>query len=207
MSVKCQTYETWSYWWYIFIVCVTQWDSELRLNWPFNDPGVYFQLLTRMEGVLNLKYPKMYSQPYGLPRPALIVWSTLQWPLPIFSSVSLSVATKFKVCKSVHYRTIQIYHQPDATIFQFIIMTFIYSSTCFARSPAHHQELDCSSGLWFYLRIVVIAVLCSWSGRTSPITNTAQLSPRYEGKTRGCYCSRWAPDDGWENARNMLSCK
>ena len=72
----------------------------------------------------------------------------------------------FKVCKSVHHRAIQINHQPDATIFQFIILTFIYSSTCFGRSPAHHQELnDCSGSLWFYLRIVVIAVLCSWSGR------------------------------------------
>ena len=65
----------------------------------------------------------------------------------------------------MHHHTIQINHQPDATIFQSIILTFIYSSTCFGRSPAHHQELnDCSSGLWFYLRIVVIAVLCSWSG-------------------------------------------
>ena len=73
---------------------------------------------------------------------------------------------KFKVCKSVHHRTIQIDHQPHATIFQFIILTFIYSSTCFGRSPAHHQELnDCSSSLWFYLRIVVIAVLFSWSDR------------------------------------------
>ena len=35
------------------------------------------------------------------------------------------------VCKSVHHRTIQINHQPDATTFQFIILTFIYSSTCF----------------------------------------------------------------------------
>jgi len=71
-------------------------------------------------------------------------------------------ALLFKVCKSVHHRTIQINHQPDATIFQFIILTFIYSSTCFGRSPAHHQELnDFSSSLWFYLRIVVIAVLCS----------------------------------------------
>jgi len=26
---------------------------------------------------------------------------------------------------------IQINHQPDATIFQFIILTFVYSSTCF----------------------------------------------------------------------------
>jgi len=33
---------------------------------------------------------------------------------------------------------------------------------------------------------------------------TAQLSPRYEGKTRGCHCSHWAPDDGRENARNTL---
>ena len=76
---------------------------------------------------------------------------------------------RFKVYKSVHHRTIQINHQPDATIFQFIILAFIYSSTCFGRSPAHHQELnDCCSSLWFYLRIVVIAVLCSWSGRLYP---------------------------------------
>ena len=69
------------------------------------------------------------------------------------------------VCKSVHHRTIQINHQPDATIFQFIILTFVYRSTCFGRFPAHHQELnDCSGSLWVYLRIVVTAVLCSWSG-------------------------------------------
>ena len=60
----------------------------------------------------------------------------------------------------------QINHQPDATIFQFIILTFIYSSTCFGRFPANHQELnDCSGSLWFYPRIVVTVVLCSWSGR------------------------------------------
>jgi hypothetical protein len=35
----------------------------------------------------------------------------------------------------------------------------------FRRFPAHHQELnDCSGSLWFYLRIVVTVVLCSWSG-------------------------------------------
>jgi hypothetical protein len=55
---------------------------------------------------------------------------------------------------------IQINHQPDATIFQFIILTFVYSSTRFGRLPAHHQELnDCSGSLWFYLRIAVIVVL------------------------------------------------
>jgi len=78
----------------------------------------------------------------------------------------MTFRSRFKVCKSVHHRTNQIDHQPDATVFQFIILTFVYSSTCFGRSPAHHQELnDCNSSLWFYLRIVVIAVPCSWSGR------------------------------------------
>jgi hypothetical protein len=39
-------------------------------------------------------------------------------------------------------------HQPDATIFQFIALTFIYSSTCFGRFTVHHQELtDCSGSL------------------------------------------------------------
>jgi len=43
---------------------------------------------------------------------------------------------------------------------QFAILTFIYSSTCFRHPHAHHRELNkCGSSLWFYLRIVVIAVL------------------------------------------------
>jgi hypothetical protein len=55
-------------------------------------------------------------------------------------------------------------HQPAATIFQFIILTFVYNSTCFGRFPVHHQDLsDCSGSLWFYLRIVVIVVL--WPAR------------------------------------------
>jgi len=80
----------------------------------------------------------------------------------------------------VHHRTIQINHQPDATVFQFIILTFVYSLTCFGCFSAHHQE---PAGL---------------------TTNTARLSPWYEGKTRGWHCSHWAPDDGRKNARNML---
>jgi hypothetical protein len=85
--------------------------------------------------------------------------------------VCKNLNVKFKVCKSVHHRTIKINHQPDATIFQFIFLTFVYSSTCLGNFPAHHQELNDSSGsLWFYLRSVVIAVLLV-------TTNTARLSP------------------------------
>jgi hypothetical protein len=67
----------------------------------------------------------------------------------------------------VHHRTIQINHQPDATVFQFfIIRKLVYSLTCFGRFPAHHQELDdCSGSLWFYLHIVVPFVLCWRSAR------------------------------------------
>jgi hypothetical protein len=36
----------------------------------------------------------------------------------------------------------------------------------FRAFPAHHQELnDCSGSHWFFLRIVVTVVLCSWSRR------------------------------------------
>jgi hypothetical protein len=41
-----------------------------------------------------------------------------------------------------------------------IIRMFIYSSTCFWRPHAHHQELNnFSSSLWFYRWSVVVAVL------------------------------------------------
>jgi hypothetical protein len=58
--------------------------------------------------------------------------------------------------------------------FHFIILTFIYSSTCFGRPHAHHQELNnCSSSLWFYLRDVVIAVLLVVVGPVGPTTTNS----------------------------------
>jgi len=57
---------------------------------------------------------------------------------------------------------------------QFIILTFIYSSACFGRPHAHHQELNnCSSSLWFYLRTVVIAVLLFMIGPAGLTTNNS----------------------------------
>jgi hypothetical protein len=76
----------------------------------------------------------------------------------------------------VHHRTILIYHHSNATIFKFIILKFVYRSTCFGRFPASHQELnDCSGSLWFYLRIVVTGMLCSWSGRPNGMARMAQM--------------------------------
>ena len=51
------------------------------------------------------------------------------------------------------------------------------------------------------------AVGCGRAGRPARPRPTALLSPRSKGQTRGCNCSCWTPDDGRENARNMLSCK
>ena len=43
---------------------------------------------------------------------------------------------------------------------KFYYLTFMYSSTCFGRPPAHHQGLNnCSSSLWFYRWSVVVAEL------------------------------------------------
>jgi hypothetical protein len=83
---------------------------------------------------------------------------------------------------------IQINHQRNATVFQLIILTFVYSSTCFGRFPAHHQELnDCSGSLWFFLRIVVIVVLCSRSGRPAgrPDHESSKTVTTIRRKTRG----------------------
>jgi len=60
--------------------------------------------------------------------------------------------------------------------FQFIILTFIYSSACFWGPRAHHQKLkNCSSSLWFYLCL-------SWSDRSARPRPTALLSPCSDGK-------------------------
>ena len=84
----------------------------------------------------------------------------------------------------MHHRTIHMNHQPDATVFQFIILAFVYSSTCFGRFPAHHQEHDCSGSLWFYLRIVVTVVLLMMGGKT-PETCWA-VNKRQNNKLENC---------------------
>ena len=58
----------------------------------------------------------------------------------------------------------------------------------------------------FYLRIVVTVVLCSCSGRPARPRPTALISPSSDGKPEAATAVVVAPDDGHEDARNMLSC-
>ena len=98
--------------------------------------------------------------------------------------------------------------------FQFFILTFIYSSTCFGRFPTHHQKLnDCSGSLWF---------LSSYRGDSRAVFVVGPADRPDHGftyvcgcrqllattnvcKTRGCNYSFWAPDDERCVARNMLN--
>jgi len=83
------------------------------------------------------------------------------------------VIRRFRRCANAIGYFKQI-NQLDATISQVYYLTFVYSSTCFGGSHAHHKELNnCSSSLWL-------------PARPRP---AAFLSPRSNGKTRGCYFS------------------
>ena len=58
---------------------------------------------------------------------------------------------------------------------KFYYLTFMYSSTCFGRPHAHHQELNnCSSNLWFYRWSVVVAVPAGPTTTNSTATTTLQ---------------------------------
>ena len=117
----------------------------------------------------------------------------------------ISNVYKFRVCKSVHHHTFKSINQPDASVSQLYCLSFKYSSTCFGHPHAHHQELvNCSSRLRFYRWNVVVAVSLVVVGPDRP--RPTALSPRSNGKTGGGCCSWQAPDDGHEDARNMLSC-
>ena len=60
-----------------------------------------------------------------------------------------------------------------------------------------NRSYNCSSSLWFYFRSVVVVVLLV-------VVGLALLSPSSDGKPEAANAVV-APDDGHEDARNMLS--
>jgi len=68
-----------------------------------------------------------------------VKWKFQQYKPRTLSRMNfLGIAARVPLAPVSHNR-IKINHQPDVTIFQFIILTFIYSSICYGRFPAHHQ--------------------------------------------------------------------
>jgi hypothetical protein len=83
----------------------------------------------------------------------------------------------------------------------------MYNSTCFGRPHAHHQELNYSSSLWFYRWRVVVAMLLVVVGPIGPTTTNGTATTTLQRvKPEATTAVVVAPDDGREDARNMLSC-
>jgi hypothetical protein len=111
---------------------------------------------------------------------------------------------KFRVCKSVHHHTSNWINQQDVATSQVYYLSFKYSSTCFGRPHAHHQELNnCSRSLWCYRwSVVIVLLVVVGPARRRP---TALLSPSSGGKPEAS-TAVVAPDDGREGAWNLLNC-
>ena len=92
----------------------------------------------------------------------------------IITHLTSNVCMKFKVCKSMHHHTIKINLPTRCNNFSSYYLIFMYSSTCFGRPHARHQELsNCSSSLWFYRWSVVVAVLLVVVGPAGPTTTNS----------------------------------
>jgi hypothetical protein len=76
---------------------------------------------------------------------------------------------KFKICKSVHHRTIKKNHQADATIFSVyypdVFFTALHVWDVFP--PIIRSSMTAVAASGFTFVSVVTVVLCSWAGRTA----------------------------------------
>jgi len=108
----------------------------------------------------------------------------------------------------VHHHTIQINQPTRCNNFPSLLLD-VYVLNMFrasSRSSSGAQQLQ-EQPLVLPLKLGgSSAVGRGRSGRLALPRPIALLSPRSSGKTRGCDCSCWAPDDGSEDARNVLSC-
>jgi len=86
----------------------------------------------------------------------------------------------------------------------------MYSSTCFGRPHAHHQELNnCSSSLWFYHWNVVVVVQLVVVGPAGRPDHDQQHCYHHAPKVKpeAATAAVELLVMGAEYARSMLSCK
>jgi hypothetical protein len=96
---------------------------------------------------------------------------------------------EFNVNGSVHFNNILIYIQRDATLHSlFYLETALHVSGGTITQHQERKQLYLQQ-LVFVKPLLLPAAAVFVVGPAGPTTNTARLSPRYEGKTRGCHCS------------------
>ena len=107
------------------------------------------------------------------------------------------ISLYLKICHNAFHRTM-------------IYWTLEVNSFCpthiFLQRKIKYFEKE-SKKHWLHIHLLLYSLVGrGQTDRPARPRPTALLPPRSNGKTRGCYCSCWAPDDGREDAQNMLSC-
>ena len=126
----------------------------------------------------------------------IIWWEGVDW---VYLAQDGEKRQVLKVCKSVHHHAIQISHSTRCNSFSSLLLDVYVQLNMFRASSRP------SSGAQ-QLQQQPLVLPLERGGSSAVSRGRALLPQRYNGKARGCYCSCWAPNDGSEEARNMLSC-
>jgi len=112
--------------------------------------------------------------------------------------------------KYIHLKFLQWKPQQDATVYQsFIIPYFKWSSACFGRHTAHHQEPKTAQAASGFAYVEGCRTCSCWTLSDSirylmtSNNSTSNNLPRMQNKR--LLVQFWAPDDGQRVSRNMLS--
>ena len=114
----------------------------------------------------------------------------------------------FDVRKSVHHHTIQTIQPTRCNSFASLLLDVYVWLNMFRASPRPSSgECDCTRSLWFYRWSVAVAALLVvvWPVISCQTTTNNAPAASLQRWNQRLLVQLYAPDDGREEARNMLS--